>query len=391
MNIHEYQAKSLLRTYGLPVSQGFMAETVDEALSNYEKLGQEICVLKAQIHAGGRGKAGGVIVCKSAEDVKKAAQKLLHSTLITHQTGPQGQLVRKLYLEEGANIDKEFYLAVVLDRRLGCLTIIASPQGGMDIEEVAKNNPQAIYSVPIHPASGVMAYQSRFLGFELNLTTDQKRQLAEIIDQIYLFIQEKDAALVEINPLCLTKEGQFLVLDAKISFDDNALPRQADIETLRDIHEEDPSETQARAADLSYIKMNGKIGCMVNGAGLAMATMDIINLFGEQPANFLDVGGGATQEKVETAFRIILADPDVKGIFVNIFGGIMRCDIIAQGIVGAAKSMNIHVPVVVRLQGTNMHEGQKILAESGLKITPVDDLERAAAEIVNQVRTQSEF
>ncbi|CAO5678041.1 MAG: Succinate--CoA ligase [ADP-forming] subunit beta [Holosporales bacterium] len=388
MNIHEYQAKELLKKYALPVGHGVMVESIDDAKQQASIfLEKGVAVLKAQIHAGGRGKAGGVLLCRSYEDIKNGAEKLLNKSLITHQTGPNGQIVKKLYIEEGASIKQEFYLSFVLDRSVGTLTIIASPDGGVDIEEVAKNTPERVIKVPINPATGIFPYHVRRVSNILNLNADQHKQMADILAKFYQLFLEKDATLIEVNPLVINGEGNLYILDAKISFDDNALFRHPDIESLRDLLEEDASETKARAYDLNYIKLDGSVGCLVNGAGLAMATMDIIQLFGEKPANFLDVGGGATKEKVKTAFGIILSDKDVKGILVNIFGGIMRCDIIAEGIVAAAKEMDLTVPLVVRLQGTNMEKGQEILNSSGLKITSLSDLSEAAKAIVQQIRS----
>lgn len=385
MNIHEYQAKEIFKNYTLPVGNGYIAETVEDAQNAYDKLSSTLCVVKAQIHAGGRGKAGGVILCHSKDDVKKAAQKLLGHSLITHQTTSEGQIVRKIYIEEGSSIERELYLSFVLNRKKSMVTIIASAEGGVDIEEVAKTTPEKILNIPIHPSLGIMPYHVRLLSKAFLLNQQQSQELFSIIKNIFALIKEKDANLVEINPLIITKDSHLKILDAKVSFDDNALFKHTDIEALRDVYEENEYEIKARKEDLNYIKLNGDIGCMVNGAGLAMATMDIIQLHGGKPANFLDVGGGATKEKVQTAFQLILSDQDVKGIFVNIFGGIMRCDIIAQGIVDAAKNIQMHVPLVVRLQGTNASQGQEILNKSGLKIIAIDSLEKAAQTIVEQV------
>lgn len=386
MNIHEYQAKELLKSYGLPVSDGVMITSLDQAMDAINKLNANITVVKAQIHAGGRGKAGGVLVCKDKDSAQKACDQILGKTLITHQTSEKGQLVRKIYLENGVDIDKEFYLSFVLDRTSGCITLIASAEGGTEIEEVFKTNPEKIIKILIHPATGIMKYHVRQTAAVFSLTSAQSKPLEKILKSLYQVFSEKDAALLEINPFVITKEGNLHILDAKLSFDDNALFKHPDIEALRDTFEEDPSETKAREFDLNYIKLNGSIGCMVNGAGLAMATMDIIKLHGQEPANFLDVGGGATQEKVAEAFSLILSDSDVKGVLVNIFGGIMKCDIIAQGIVDAAKTVNIKVPLVVRLQGTNADLGRKILESSGLDITPALYLEEAAKAIVQKVQ-----
>ena len=387
MNVHEYQAKQLLKAYGLPVSDGVMVESVCDAEKQANLLNSPLMVVKAQIHAGGRGKAGGVILCQSVAAVKAAAEKILNKPLITHQTGPAGQIVRRLYIENGANIDQEFYLSFVLDRAHGCITIISSREGGTDIEEIAKINPEKIVKTLIYPATGIMDYQIRHIAKTYGLCDKNHiKQLGNILTKLYQVFLDKDAELIEINPFVLTSEGALHLLDAKVSFEENALFKHPDIEALRDATEENALETLAREHNLSYIKLDGQIGCMVNGAGLAMATMDLIKLCGAEPANFLDVGGSASQEKVETAFKIILSDKDVKGILVNIFGGIMKCDVIAHGIVAAAKTLKIHVPLVVRLQGTNSLEGQKILGESGLNITAINNLDEASQEIVKQVQ-----
>lgn len=387
MNIHEYQAKQLLKAYGLPVSDGMMVESVLDAEVQAKLLNKPLMVVKAQVHAGGRGKAGGVILCQSVAAVKAAAEKLLNKPLITHQTGPDGQIVRRLYIENGSNIDQEFYLSLVLDRAHSCVTLIVSREGGTDIEGVAKKNPQKIIKLLIYPATGIMAYQIRYIAQIYGLTEKtQVKQLGDILTKLYQFFLDKDVELIEINPFVLTKEGTLHLLDVKVSFEDNALFKHPDVEMLRDEKEENVLERLAKEHHLSYIKLNGQIGCMVNGAGLAMATMDLIKLCGAEPANFLDVGGSASQEKVEIAFKIILSDKDVKGILVNIFGGIMKCDVIAHGIMTAARTLEIQVPLVVRLQGTNSIEGQQILSSSGLNITVVDDLEEASQEIVKQVQ-----
>ncbi len=387
MNIHEYQAKQLLKTYGLPVSDGIMVESVSDAETQAKIFNKSLMVVKAQIHAGGRGKAGGVVLCKSVEEVKAAAEKILHKPLITHQTGIEGQIVRRLYIEDGANIDQEFYLSFVLDRAHGCMTIISSREGGTEIEEVAKINPEKITKTLIYPTTGIMGYHVRHIAKTYGLSDkDQIKQLGKILTKLYQFLIDKDAELIEINPFVLTKEGNLHLLDAKVSFEGNSLFKHPDVEALRDKNEDNELETMAREQDLNYIKLDGNIGCMVNGAGLAMATMDLIKLCGAEPANFLDVGGTASQAKVETAFKIILSDKDVKGILVNIFGGIMKCDIIAHGIIAAAKSLLVHMPLVVRLQGTNSSEGQKILRDSGLNITAIDNLDEASQEIVKQVQ-----
>lgn len=383
MNIHEYQAKEILKTYGLPVGLGYVAYSLEDALKVYKQLkSTDGCVVKAQIHAGGRGKAGGVILCADEKDVKAAALKLLGKVLVTPQTKESGQTVKALYIESKSLITHEFYLSFVLDRTKSVITIISSLEGGVNIEDIAASRPDAILRLPIHPSVGIMGYHGRLVAKNFNLTSKQSHELFDLITKLYKFFIEKDATLIEINPLILTKEGHLKILDAKVSFDDNALFRHNDIEKLRDVHEEDPLETTARDQGLNYIKLDGHIGCVVNGAGLAMATMDLVQLHGGKPANFLDIGGGANKEKVKAAFEIILSDRNITGIFVNIFGGIMRCDVIAQGIVNAAKELTINVPVVVRLLGTKMKEGQEIIERSGLKIMLIDHLETAAKKIV---------
>jgi len=386
MNIHEYQAKEILRKYNVSTPKGYPAYSAEEAVEAAKKLKSEVLVVKAQIHAGGRGKAGGVKVVKSVADVEKESKEMMGKILVTHQTGPEGKKVSRLYIEEGSNIEKEYYLSLVLDRANSKIGVIASKEGGMDIEEVAESNPEKILKTSIDLAVGVQGYHIRYLGFGLDFNKDELKQFSKVLKGLYEAFIETDASQIEINPLVKTKEGNILALDAKINFDDNALYRQVEIEKLRDETEEEPLETRAQKSDLSYIKMDGTIGCMVNGAGLAMATMDIIKLNGKSPANFLDVGGGATKEKVEEAFKIILSDKAVKGILVNIFGGIMRCDIIADGIIAAAKTANITVPLVVRLEGTNVDKGKDILANSGLNIIAADDLDDAAGKIVEQVK-----
>lgn len=382
MNIHEYQAKEILKSYDLPIGLGRVAHSVEDAIKAYHQLQINGCVVKAQIHAGGRGKAGGVILCNNEKDIEEAVLKLLGKPLITHQTKKSGQIVKTIYIESKSSIQCEFYLSFVLDRHKSVLTIIASREGGIHIEDVAASTPEAILKLPIQPSIGIMGYHIRLISKNFGLNNQQSKQLLHILSKLYQFFTEKDAILIEINPLILTHEGDLKILDAKVSFDDNALFKHPDIEKLRDIHEEDPLEISARHQGLSYIKLDGHIGCVVNGAGLAMATMDLVKLYGGCPANFLDVGGGASKDKVKAAFEIILSDENVTGIFVNIFGGIMRCDIIAQGIVDAAKELTIRVPVVVRLQGTRMKEGQDIIAHSGLKIMLIDHLETAAKKIV---------
>jgi succinyl-CoA synthetase beta subunit len=383
MNIHEYQAKELLKKYGVAVLDGVPAQTVDEAVAGAQKLGGPVWVVKSQIHAGGRGKGGGVKVVKSIDDVKAEATRMLGMQLVTHQTGPEGQKVRRLYIEQGCDIARELYLSVLLDRATSRVTFIASTEGGMDIEEVAESHPEKIVKVSVDPACGFQPFHARNLCFALGLEGEAMKAAQKFMAAMYKAFIDLDCAIVEINPLVVSKQGQVIALDAKINFDDNALYRHPDIVALRDEDEEDPQERVAKDADLSYVRLDGNIGCMVNGAGLAMATMDIIKLYGGLPANFLDVGGGANKEKVTTAFKIILADPNVKGILVNIFGGIMRCDIIAEGIIAAAKEVSLSVPLVVRLEGTNVELGKQILATSGLAIIPADNLADAAQKIVD--------
>jgi len=389
MNIHEYQAKSLLKKFGVAVPEGHPAFSVPEAVEAAKALeaaGNKIFVVKAQIHAGGRGKAGGVKVVKSVEDVKEKAVQILGMTLITHQTGPEGRLVKRLYIEAGSNIKKEYYLSAVVDRKTKTVVFMASTEGGVDIEEVAASHPEKLISVKIDPATGIQACHTRKIGFALGFKGDALKKFSKLMSSLYTAFVTTDASQIEINPLVETHEGEIVALDAKINFDDNALHRHDDIKELRDLDEEEPLEIEASKYDLNYIKMDGKIGCMVNGAGLAMATMDIIKLYGSSPANFLDVGGGATREKVTAAFKIILSDSNVKGILVNIFGGIMRCDIIANGIIEAAKEVSLSVPLVVRLEGTNVDLGKEILAKSGLAIIPANDLSDAAEKIVKAVK-----
>ena len=382
MNIHEHQAKGLLASFGVAVPRGTAAFTVDEAVAAATDQGGLVHVVKAQIHAGGRGKAGGVKVVKSVEEVREVASELLGKTLVTHQTGPQGREVQRLYIEEGCDIGDELYLSILVDRGTSRVTIIASSEGGMDIEEVAETNPEKILSLGIDPATGLQPHHIRRIAGVLGLSKDTAKQLPGFLGGLYRAFNELDASLLEINPLVVTGSGDLLALDAKMSFDDNALYRHADVLALRDLAEEDPAEVRASEFELNYIKLDGNIGCMVNGAGLAMATMDIIQLQGGSPANFLDVGGSATAERVTEAFKIILSDENVKGILVNIFGGIMRCDIIAEGVVSAARSLGLDKPLVVRLEGTNVEEGKRIMAESGLDIIAADNLADAAAKIV---------
>src|SRR5215470_15113250 len=386
MNIHEYQAKAVLREFGVPVPRGVPAFTVQEAVKAAHDLGGPVWVVKAQIHAGGRGKAGGVKVVRSIEDVQREATRLIGSTLVTHQTGPHGKVVNRLYVEQGSAIEREFYLSAVVDRETSRIAFVVSTEGGMDIEEVARTRPDKILTFSVDPATGLMPHHGRRAAQVLGLSGDLAKQAGAVIGKLYEAFLAKDMSLLEINPLVVTKEGQLICLDAKISFDDNAIYRHADIAALRDLTEEDEKEIEASKYDLNYIALEGTIGCMVNGAGLAMATMDIIKLYGASPANFLDVGGGATKEKVAAAFKIITADPNVKGILVNIFGGIMRCDIIAEGIVAAVKEVGLKVPLVVRLEGTNVDPGKQIIAQSGLKITSGENLADAAEKIVKAVK-----
>ena len=385
MNIHEHQAKQLLKKFGAIVPNGEACFTVQEVLEKAKKLNLKKYVLKAQIHAGGRGKAGGVKILNNLSDLEKAAKDLLGKKLITHQTGPSGKEVKRLYLEEPSNIKKEFYLSCLIDRASSKIAFISSDQGGMDIEEVAKNDPNKINTIKISFKEDIEDEDCKKIICNLNLDDDANLKCIKIIKSIYKTFVSTDASLIEINPLILTKENNIVCLDAKISFDDNAIFKHPELLELRDLNEEDPTEIEASKHDLAYIKLDGSIGCMVNGAGLAMATMDIIKLHGQEPANFLDVGGGASEEKVAAAFKIILSDKNVKGILINIFGGIMRCDVLAQGIVEAAKETKINIPLVVRLAGTNSKEGKKILDESGLKIISASDLGDAAKKIVKQV------
>ena len=386
MNIHEYQAKQVLGSFGVPVPRGHVAFSADEAVAAAEKLGGPVWVVKAQIHAGGRGKGGGVKLVKSIEEVREEANRMLGMTLVTHQTGSEGKEVGRVYIEEGSDIARELYLSALVDRATSRISFIASTEGGMDIEEVAEKTPEKIVTISVDPASGISGHHARQIAFALGLEGEQIKQANALIADLYKAFVEKDMSLLEINPLVVTGEGNLICLDAKMNFDSNALYRQKDIVDLRDLAEEDPAEIEASKYDLSYIKLDGKIGCMVNGAGLAMATMDIIKLYGSEPANFLDVGGGATKEKVTEAFKIILSDGNVEGILVNIFGGIMRCDIIAEGVVAAAKELSLNVPLVVRLEGTNVDEGKEIMANSGLPIIAADDLNDAAEKIVAAVK-----
>ena len=386
MNIHEHQAKNILKKYGAKVPDGVFAMNVDELLTKVKNLKTDKYVLKAQIHAGGRGKAGGIKIVNDIISLEKEARSLLGKKLVTHQTGPNGRIVKRLYVETASNIEKEFYLSCVVDRSSSKIAFISSDQGGMDIEEVAIKTPEKILTTKVDLEKEISDENCIKIISVFNLDQDTKTQGIELIKSIYKLFIETDANLVEINPLILTKEKQLICLDAKINFDGNALFRQPEITKLRDLNEEDETEIEASKHDLAYIKLDGAIGCMVNGAGLAMATMDIIKLYGEEPANFLDVGGGASKEKVAAAFKIILSDKNVKGILINIFGGIMRCDVLAQGVVDAAKEIKINVPMVVRLAGTNFQEGKKILDNSGLKLISASDLSDAAKKIVEAIK-----
>jgi len=397
MNIHEYQAKELLAKYGVPVPEGYAAMSVDEAVEAAKKLPGSLWVVKAQIHAGGRGKGrfkelgesakGGVRLAHSIDEVREHAAEMLGKTLVTVQTGPSGKQVQRLYITDGVDIAKEFYLALLVDRETGRVAVVASTEGGMEIEKVAHDTPEKIATIVIDPATGLMPHHGRAVAAALGLTGDLAKQAGKVLASLYAAFLATDASQIEINPLAVDDKGRLLVLDAKVAFDSNAAFRHPDLEQLRDLSEEDPMEIEASKYDLSYIKLDGSIGCMVNGAGLAMATMDIIKLEGAEPANFLDVGGGASKEKVTAAFKIILSDPAVKGILVNIFGGIMRCDIIADGIVAAAREVQLNVPLVVRLEGTNVQQGKDILASSGLPIIAANDLGDAARKIVAEVKS----
>ena len=386
MNIHEYQAKALLAKCGVAVPRGGVAYTPEEAVKVAEGLGGPVWVVKAQIHAGGRGKGGGVKVVKSLEAVAEEAKRMLGMTLVTKQTGPAGKEVKRIYIEEGCDIRRELYLGMLIDRATSRITVMASTEGGMEIEEVAAKTPEKIIKVAIDPASGIMPYHTRRICYGLGLEGKQVQSGAKFLTGMFQAFNAFDASIVEINPLVVTGAGDVIALDAKMNFDDNALSRQKSVAELRDEDEEDPTEREAARHDLNYIKLNGNIGCMVNGAGLAMATMDIIKLYGGDPANFLDVGGGATREAVTTAFKLILSDPNCEGILINIFGGIMRCDVIAEGVVAAAREVSLDVPLVVRLEGTNVDLGKKILKQSNLPIVAADDLGDAAERIVKAVK-----
>ena len=382
MKIHEYQGKELLRKFGVPVPRGIVARTPEEAFQAAKELGTDVVVVKAQIHAGGRGKGGGVKLAKSPEEARDLAEKMLGMKLVTHQTGPEGREVRVLLIEEGLPIYKEFYLGIVLDRASGRPVFMASEAGGMDIEEVAAKTPERILKETVDPAVGFRAFQARKLAFGLGIGSDLIGQAVKFMQSLYTAYEQMDASLMEINPFLLTKDNRLIALDAKVNFDDNAMFRHKEFLDLRDLNEEEPLEIEASKFDLNYIKLDGNIACMVNGAGLAMATMDIIKLAGGEPANFLDVGGGASQERVEAAFRILLADENVKAVLINIFGGIVRCDMEARGVVKAVKKLGIEVPVVVRLEGTNVEEGQRVIRESGLNFTVADGMQDAAAKVV---------
>ena len=386
MNIHEHQAKQILKKYGATVPNGVFGLTVEELVEKSKSLKTNKYILKAQIHAGGRGKAGGVKILDSIEELTKASKEMMGKKLVTHQTGPEGKVVRRLYVEEASNIEKEFYLSCLVDRASSKIAFISSDQGGVDIEEVAKKNPEKINTTKINYSKEISNEDCENIIRIFNLKNKEKDQAKNLIKAIYKMFVSTDASMVEINPLILTEEGNIVCLDAKVNFDDNALFKHPEIADLRDLSEEDPIEIEASKHDLSYIKLDGSIGCMVNGAGLAMATMDIIKLYGEEPANFLDVGGGASKEKVTEALKLILSDKNVKGILINIFGGIMRCDVLAEGVVNAAKDININVPLVVRLAGTNFKEGKQILDNSGLKLISAENLDDAAKKIVEAIK-----
>ncbi|MDQ3652256.1 MAG: ADP-forming succinate--CoA ligase subunit beta [Acidobacteriota bacterium] len=383
MKIHEYQGKELLKKYGVPVPRGIVARTADEAFNAAQELGTEVVVVKAQIHAGGRGKGGGVKLAKSPAEAREVAEKILGMQLVTHQTGPEGRKVRVLLVEEGLPIDKEFYLGIVLDRVTGRPVFMASSAGGMDIEEVAAHTPEKILKETIDPAVGFRPFQARKLALGLGIPAQLVNQAAKFMQSLYTAYEQMDASLLEINPFLLTKDERLIALDAKVNFDDNAMFRHPDYAELRDLNEEEPLEIEASKFDLNYIKLDGNIACMVNGAGLAMATMDIIKLAGGEPANFLDVGGGASQQRVEAAFKILLGDENVRAVLINIFGGIVRCDMVARGVVGAAQNLGIKVPVVVRLEGTNVEEGQRVIRESGMNFTVAKGMKDAAEKVVS--------
>jgi len=386
MNIHEYQGKEILKQYGVKVPEGRVAFTVDEAVEAAKELGTQVVVVKAQIHAGGRGKAGGVKVANNLDEVRTYANEILGKVLVTHQTGPEGKEVKRLLIEQGCDIKKEYYVGVVVDRATGSVVMMASEEGGTEIEEVAAHSPEKIFKEVIDPVTGLNAFQARRLAYAINIPKELINKAAKFMLSLYQAFVDKDCSIAEINPLVVTGDGEVMALDAKLNFDSNALYRHADIVALRDLDEEDEKEIEASKFDLSYIALDGNIGCMVNGAGLAMATMDIVKFYGGDPANFLDVGGGATEEKVTEAFKIILRDEKVKGIFVNIFGGIMKCDVIANGVVNAAKQIQLDKPLVVRLEGTNVDLGKKILNESGLNIVAAESMADGAEKIVSLVK-----
>lgn len=386
MNIHEFQAKEVLRKFGVATLKGGVARTAEEAVTAAQSLGGSIWVVKAQIHAGGRGKGGGVKLARSLDEVKNVAHQMIGMNLVTHQTGPQGKTVHQVYIEQGCEIAKEYYVALLVDRSTQKVSLIASKEGGMDIEEVAAKNPEAIMKVDIHPSVGLGAFQARKIAFDLGIPTASINKAVAFMQGLYQAFLQTDAALLEVNPMVLTAQGDVIALDAKMNFDANSLFRHPEIVAYRDLTEEEPTEIEASKYDLAFIKLDGNIGCLVNGAGLAMATLDIIKWYGAMPANFLDVGGGASREKVTAAFKIILQDPNVKAILVNIFGGIMKCDVIAEGVVAASKEVGLKVPLVVRLEGTNVELGKKILAESGLNIVAASDLDDAAKKVVAFVK-----
>jgi succinyl-CoA synthetase beta subunit len=388
VKIHEYQAKSVLARFGVTVPRGEVALASHEAGEIARRLGGKVVVVKAQIHAGGRGKGGGVKIAKSPDEAAQLAKQMLGMTLITHQTGPEGRKVGRLLIEEGLEIDRELYLSIVIDRASASPVVIASASGGMDIEEVAAKEPEKILREHIDPATGVVPFQARKLAFGMGLASGPANKLVKLLDAIYKAFIETDASMIEINPLILTKGGDLLALDAKVSFDDNALYRHPDLRDLRDLSEEDPLEVEASKFSLNYIRLEGNIGCMVNGAGLAMATMDIIKLAGGEPANFLDVGGGASAEQIKNAFRILMADRNVKAVLINIFGGILRCDVLAQGVIAAVQELGVRVPIVIRMEGTNVEEGKQLLRESGLNFTTADSMDEAASRVVTLARGQ---
>jgi succinyl-CoA synthetase beta subunit len=388
VKIHEYQAKSVLARFGVTVPRGEVALASHEAGEIARRLGGKVVVVKAQIHAGGRGKGGGVKIAKSPAEAEQLAKQILGMTLITHQTGPEGRKVGRLLIEEGLEIDRELYLSIVIDRASASPVVIASASGGMDIEEVAAKEPEKILREHIDPATGVVPFQARKLAFGMGLASGPANKLVKLLDAIYKAFIETDASMIEINPLILTKGGDLLALDAKVSFDDNALYRHPDLRDLRDLSEEDPLEVEASKFSLNYIRLEGNIGCMVNGAGLAMATMDIIKLAGGEPANFLDVGGGASAEQIKNAFRILMADRNVKAVLINIFGGILRCDVLAQGVIAAVQELGVRVPIVIRMEGTNVEEGKQLLRESGLNFTTADSMDEAASRVVTLARGQ---